>query len=339
MIAVRTVSGAWVKGIVELFEGLRLDVPALFRDAGLDISELKNPDVRFSPERISGLWELAIERTGNPDIGLAMPNVPHPASFDSIAYVMMSCPHLLAGLERFLRYMRIVSDAANIEMHEEEGGYGMTVTLESGGHDVPRARIEFVLVTILNLCRWLTGRDMHPIAVDFPHPEPLNLKPYQDAFRCPLHFNAKVHQLHFSTADLTAPLPMANPELAAMVDRMAGERLKQLDSKGVSYKARELIVRRLPDGDPLRADVAKEMCLSERTLQRRLQEEGTSFNELVDDTRRELADQYLRKSDLTLAQVAYLLGFADQSTFFRACKRWFDTSPGDYRNRLINRKS
>jgi AraC-like DNA-binding protein len=76
------------------------------------------------------------------------------------------------------------------------------------------------------------------------------------------------------------------------------------------------------------------MCLSERTLQRRLQEEATSFNELVDDTRRELADQYLRDSQLTLAQVAYLLGFADQSTFFRACKRWFGTSPGEYRSRV-----
>lgn len=331
-MAARTVSAAWVKGIAELFQALGLDSHALFRDAGLDLDALKNHDVRFAPANISALWELAIEHTGNPDIGLALPDVVHPASFDSIAFVMMTCPNLLTGLERFLRYMRIVSDAADIALHQEEGGYAMTIALESDGRPVPRARIEFVVVTVLNICRWLTGRDMRPLAADFPYPVPDNLESYQNAFRCALHFNAQVHCLHFAQGDLMASLPMANAELAAMHDRLAGEHLSRLDRGKFSEKIRAIIMGRLPDGDPLRVDIAKEMCMSERTLQRRLQEEGTSFNQLVDDTRRELAEQYLRNSDLTLSQAAYMLGFADQSTFFRACKRWFDCSPGDYRS-------
>jgi AraC-like DNA-binding protein len=333
----RTVSAAWIKGMVELFEALGLDLPGLFADAEVDLEAVHDRDARFLPERISRLWELAIERSGNPDIGLALPEQAQPANFDSIAYVMMNSPHLLAGVERFLRYMRIVSDAADIALHEEESGYGMTITLESGGRPIPRARIEYVQVRILNNFRWLTGRNLQPIAVDFPYPAPADTAAYQAAFRCPLRFDAEVHQLHFSHADMMAPLPMANPELAAMHDRMADEHLSRLDHNHPSYRIRELIARRLPDGDPLRADIAREMCLSERTLQRRLQEEGTSFNQLVDDTRRDLARQYLGKSDLTLTEVAYLLGFADQSTFFRACKRWFDTSPGDYRSRLAKR--
>lgn len=337
MVAERTVSAAWVKGMVELFNGLTLDVPSLFRDAGIDPEELAHADNRFWPDRVSAVWELAIARAGNPDIGLALPEVIHPASFDSITYVMMTCPTLLAGLERFLRYMRIVSDAADIHLHSEPGGYGMTIELASNGAPVPRARIEFVVITVLNICRWLTGRDMHPAAVDFTCPQPADLSPYERACHCPLRFGAPIHQIHFFLADLTAGLPMANMELAAMHDRLAGEHLKRLDCAKASYRIRQLVIERLPDGDPLRADIAKEMCLSERTLQRRLQEEGTSFNELVDETRRALADQYLRKRDLTLAQAAYLLGFADQSTFFRACKRWFDTSPGQYRSRLAEK--
>jgi AraC-like DNA-binding protein len=74
--------------------------------------------------------------------------------------------------------------------------------------------------------------------------------------------------------------------------------------------------------------------MSERTLQRRLEEEDTSFVQLLDDTRRELAEQYLGRLNLSLAQAAYLLGFADQSSFFRACRRWFDLSPGQYRSQL-----
>jgi AraC-like DNA-binding protein len=74
--------------------------------------------------------------------------------------------------------------------------------------------------------------------------------------------------------------------------------------------------------------------MSERTLQRRLEEEATSFVQLLDDTRRELANQYLGRLHLSLAQAAYLLGFADQRSFFRACRRWFQLSPGQYRSQL-----
>jgi len=95
-----------------------------------------------------------------------------------------------------------------------------------------------------------------------------------------------------------------------------------------------MIIRRLPDGEPRRDEIADELCMSERTLQRRLEEEGTSFIQLMDDTRRELAGQYLGRLQLSLAQAAYLLGFADQSSFFRACRRWFDLSPGQYRSQL-----
>lgn len=317
--------------MVDLFRGVGLDAGLLCREAGLDPDGLKSQDLRYAPDRISALWEAAVARSRDPQLGLALPDVPHPVGFDSIAYAMMSCSNLLEGFERLLRYIRIVSDAAHIGLHREQDGYRMTLTLEDGGRPIPRARIEFVLITILNLCRWLTGRDLRPVAAGFPYPAPADTSAYSRAFRCPLHFDAPVHQLRFSMTDLSAPLPMANPELAVVVDRMAGEHLKRLDKGGASYRVRELIIKRLPDGDPSRAEIAREMCLSERTLQRRLQEEETSFNELVDDARRTLAERYLKNTDLPLSQVVCLLGFADQSTFFRACKRWFDTSPGDYR--------
>ena len=136
-------------------------------------------------------------------------------------------------------------------------------------------------------------------------------------------------------ADLKEPLPTSNPVLAEMHDRFAGEYLRHFDHAQTSYRVREVIVRRLPDGGPRRDEVAGALHMSERTLQRRLEEEATSFGQLLDDTRRELAAQYLGRLRLALAQAAYLLGFADQSSFFRACKRWFDLSPGQYRRQLL----
>src|ERR1700694_3886511 len=139
--------------------------------------------------------------------------------------------------------------------------------------------------------------------------------------------DAPATSLLFVHADLTVPLPTSNPPLAELHERFAGEYLRHFDHAQTSYRAREVIIRRLPDGEPRRDQIAGELCMSERTLQRRLEEEATSFLQLLDDTRRELAEQYLSRLHLSLAQAAYLLGFADQRSFFRARRRWFGISP------------
>ncbi|MCA6117357.1 helix-turn-helix transcriptional regulator [Bradyrhizobium sp. WSM 1738] len=127
-------------------------------------------------------------------------------------------------------------------------------------------------------------------------------------------FDTTRNSLLFSRDDMRAALLTFNPQLAEMHERFAGEYLRHFDQKQVSYGVREAIIKRLPDGEPKRDEVAGELCMSERTLQRRLEEE-TSFLQLLDDTRRELADQYLGRLHLSLGQAAYLLGFSDQSRF------------------------
>lgn len=332
----RTTSAAWVKGIAEMLEAAGLDVPALFRQAGFDMAALSEPGARCDTEKLSLLWELAALQSGNPAIGVALPHVVKPAGFDLVAYVMMSCPTLHAALERMLRYLRIVSDAATLTLQEDKDGCWLAIDLFGGSRPVPRQRYEFILATLLTFFRWLTARRLEPLAIDLAHPAPADLRPYDEAFGCPLRFGQPQHRMRLSFADLTLPLPTSNPVLAELHDRYAIERLDRMDHARISTKTRELIVSQLPDGEPLRGRVAKSLCMSERTLQRRLEDEGTSFHRLVEQTRRELAERYLGQGRLSLAQTAYMLGFADQSAFFRACKRWFDMSPGEYRGRMRN---
>src|SRR5262249_37518313 len=148
-------------------------------------------------------------------------------------------------------------------------------------------------------------------------------------------FDAPRNIVLLARADLSTSLPTSNPVLSELHDRFAGDYLRHFDHAQTSYRAREVIIRRLPDGEPRRDQVASELGMSERTLQRRLEQESTSFLQLLDNTRRELAEQYLGRLHLTLAQAAYLLGFADQRSFFRACRRWFEQSPGRYRSQLL----
>jgi len=330
----RTTSAVWVKGIAEMLAAEGLDACALFAAAGIDGAALDAPGARVQSETVSRLWELAVERSGNPAISLAQHDVVRPASFDVVGYAMMSCADLRSAFERLIRYMLILSDALTMTMSDERGGYRVDFVLSGGERQVPRQRIEFIFVTVISFCSWISGRNVRPLVVDFVYPAPEDPARHAAAFRCPLTFDATSNSIVFARADMTAALPAYNPTLAALHERFAGEYLQQFDHAQISYRAREVIIRKLPDGEPRRDDVASALCLSERTFQRRLAEEATSFLKLVDDTRRELAEQYLGRLHLSLAQAAYLLGFADQRSFFRACKRWFKLSPGQYRNQL-----
>src|ERR1043166_7061294 len=331
----QTTSAVWVKGIAELLAAEGLDVAGLFAAAGIDPAALDGPAARVQTEKISRLWELAAARSGNPAIGIAQPHVVRAASFDVVGYAMMSCADLHAAFERLIRYLLILSDTFTMTMSEEPAGYRVTFVLFGGDRPVPPQRVESIVVTLIAFCRWIGGRDVRPLAIELPFPPPADPAPYSAAFRCPVTFDAPRNSLLFARTDMSAALPTSNPQLAELHERYAGDYLRHFDHAQTSYRAREVIVRHLPDGEPRRDEVAGELRMSERTLQRRLEEEKTSFVELLDRTRRELAEQYLGRLQLSLAQAAYLLGFADQSSFFRACKRWFDVSPGQYRSQLL----
>ena len=331
----RTCSAFWVNGVVQALKTEGLDVAALLDEAGLEPALLGDPDARFPTERVSLLWQLAVARSGNPAIGLASSNVAKPASFDLVGYAMMSSPHVLGILDRLSRYVAVVSDAASIAIAESEEGYRLILELSGGGRPVPRQRFEFDLMTILTFCRWVIHRDLRPLALELRFPPPADPRPYQEAFKCDLRFGASLNALLFARADAMAPLPTAHPLLAQMHERLASEHLQRLDQAPVSRRARTAIISRLPDGEPGRTEVARALEMSERSLQRRLESEGTTYLRLLDDTRRELAQQYLGQTDVSLAETRFLLGFADQSSFFRAAKRWFGVSPRQYRLRLL----
>jgi AraC-like DNA-binding protein len=333
-----TCAAFWVKGIADTLEAAGLDIHALFEEAGLELAALSDPDARFPTEGISLLWQLAMTRSGNPAIGVTNSSVVKPGSFDVIAYVMMSSPNLLGTLERCVRYVDVLSDAATLTLADDHEGRRLILELFGGKHPVPRQRFEFDLMTVLSFCRWVTNRDLRPLALELRFPPPADLRPFQDAFKCPLRFNAQANALVFARADMTLPLPTAHAELAEVHERIACEHLQRLDPAQTCHRVRAMIIRHLPDGEPRRTKIAAILGMSERTLHRRLAAEGTSFQRLLDDTRRGLAQHYLGQREVSLADTAYLLGFSDQSTFFRATRRWFGSSPRHYRVRLINQE-
>jgi len=318
-------------GIVKALEMDGLDCRAMFSQLGLDFDALDDQDARFPQDSMTRLWQRAVELSGNPAIGLNMGKVARPASFHVVGYALMSSRTLIEGFQRLVRYQRIIAEGADLSIRQLDDSYGLILTVH-GDHIPPtRQSAEASLACALSLCNWLTGRTLRPVKVLFQGDEPLDLAPYRQAFPAPLIFGAPYDALIFERADMEAPLPTANEAMALLHDRFAGEYLARFSESRVTHKARQVLCRLLPQGEPKRDLVAQALHLSQRTLQRRLQEEGTSFQSLLDDTRRELAEQYLAQPTMTLLQIAYLLGFADPSNFFRAFRRWFNVTPGEYR--------
>ncbi len=333
---IRTTSSSWMRGVATTLNEQGLDAAALFAEVGLAIEELDDCDRRWPTEALSRLWVLAAERSGNPDIGLAKLDAPRPDNYGVAGYAMMSSATLLAGLTRLIRYMCLVSDAVTITLEPGDGGRWVRTDVYGGECPIPRQRYDYGVVNLLNLCRWMLDRRLTPLSTRFSHAVPLSIASYNKAFQSPLEFDAPFNGFLIAEQDLACKLTTSAPELAAIHDRIADEALERLVKTDTAHRARTAIAKLLPDGSPLRSAIAAELGLSDRTFQRRLADEGISFSDLVEDVRRELAQRHLADSRMTLTDIGYLLGYADQSTFFRASNRWFGESPGEYRSRVMN---
>lgn len=327
----RTNAAFWVTGIAQALLAEQLDAATLFLEAGLDLAALQDPDARVESDRVSHLWDLAATRSGNPAVGLAGASRAAPGHFGVVAYSLMSAPDLLGVLHRIARYAAIVSDVATVSVRPHRDGQRLVLDLKPGNRPIPHQRFAFDLLTFLSFCRWVSGSDLKPVGVDLSHPGAGADHAFEAAFGCAPRFSSPENALVFSRADLSRPLPTANDRLASVHDRIVTEYLNRTPGAQLSVRARTEIARRLPDGAPTRSTVALALAMSERTMHRRLTKEGTSFLRLVEDSRRELAENYLARRDLPLADVAYLLGFRDQGSFFRAAQRWFRTTPRQYR--------
>ncbi len=330
----RTSSAAWLGGVLAMFEAEGLDITALLREAGFPADAAAQEDGRFPVDEISRLWQIAVNHSGKPTLGLSRTLAATFSNLGTVGHAMACGADLKTSLGSLTRYMPVISDATTFAMEPDPRGQWMSLIHRGNALPIPRQRIEYALLTLYTFACWLARRELVPLQVEFVDPAPADDRLHREAFGCAIRFGAQANRLLLSRADLAMPLPTRHPALAAMHVNLLEDQLDQLGQTTASSRVCAEIARRLPQGEPRRQDVAAGLGLAERTLQRRLQEESISFQALLDRTRRELAQEYLADRRHTLTHVADLLGFVDSSNFFRACKRWFGLPPAQYREQL-----
>lgn len=327
-----TTLSTWAAGIARTLEGMGLDASEAFLRAELDSEKARDPNARYKVSGMTRLWQAAAELSGDPAIGLRVAEQVQPASLHALGLSVLASETLSDALQRVARYSRIVSNAADVSV-EKDGGL-TRVRIRIPGHGIPLAFEAFdaFIGNMVKMGRMLTQRDVNPSRLELMRPEPPDSAPYEEFFRCPIVFGAPGYCIHFDSRYLDEPLPSANPALAQLNDQVIVDYLARFDRSQIAVQVRNLIIQRLPSGEPSQEEVARALNMSTRSLQRRLREEDSSYKILLEDTRRELACQYLKQQDVSIGEITYLLGFSDQSNFTRAFKRWLGQAPGEFRS-------
>ena len=327
-----TTLNTWGIAIARKLDARGVDSRSLLLSAGLDPAILRNPNGRYPVLRMARFWKLAIEATGDPCLGLKAAAYVQPATFHSLGLALLASQNLEDALRRTARFSRIVSNAVDVVIEHTPLGVKELVRFLDG---VPRVDegIDLFMASTFKLGRMLTDIDHLPLEIHLCRDgTPAMLREFEAYFGCPVHFNAEENSLLIPHEWMQQPLPMANAELARQNDQVVVEYLRRFDGAPIAEKVRAELISRLPAGEPARAAVSAMLNMSEKTLQRRLKDEDSSYQLILDQTRRDLAQQYLREPGVSVCEVTFRLGFSDQSSFTRAFKRWTGISPGEFRN-------
>ena len=248
-----------------------------------------------------------------------------------------SATTLRGSYARAERYARVLTNVSTYEVEpavDGEGRAGAYMHLHRQGERRLGLRLsnEATMASIASISRQVHTREFRPLAVYLKHAAPEDISEHEAYFGCPVHFDSDRDALFVSEETLATPNQLGDASISKFFQsHLEAEVAKLQDEKALEEQVRDFISRSLSEGVPTISEVAKDLAMSGRTLQRRLSDRGYSFQTLVDESRRQLAERLLEETSFSLAEVSFMTGFSEQSAFNRAFKRWAGQTPRSYR--------
>ena len=326
-----TISTLLVRPLVAALEPVEGGPAAFFRATDLSPELLADRDAVVSPAQFCVAWSEAARLTGDATLGLTLAEAMPEGAFGLVEYLCRSTPTLGEGLRQWVRYLSILDDAVTVGLAVEGERASLRVLHESEAPAPGSHELCFALVA--QRARAMVGEGFAVTSVGFTH-RAADAGRYERFFGAPVRFGAPHTELCLEAALLDAPLRTADPNLLAVLVPSAEARLADVSTEPpLTQQVRRTLKAALSQGGGQLEDVAASLGFTGRSLQRRLKDDGTSFQDLREETRRALADRYLAE-DLAIAEISFLLGFSAPSAFFRAFKRWTGVTPLEHRAAL-----
>lgn len=326
------VSSLFIRKVIKEVDS-DVDKGSILRSVGIEQDSPIDPSYMVSAAQYYALLEQLMATDRNP---IALPLRAGAAmrcdDYGAFGLAWKSASNLLGSYERAERHARVLSSVATYEVEMTDSGAYMHLHREGTRHLGLRVSNEATIASIMAISREVSAKNFKPQAVYFKHPSPECIADHEAYFGCRVHFNSDRDALLVSSETLKTPNHLGDETIAQFFDAHLQTEISELDDEqSLDRRVSKQISQSLSEGVPAISDIAGQFSMSGRTLQRRLSGIGSSYQILVDESRRQLAEHLLKKTDYSLAEVAFMTGFSEQSAFNRAFKRWAGQTPRSFR--------
>ncbi len=332
-----TVSATVAVDVAVLLARENIDPKPLFDQAGVDLKAIDDPYRKVRLDHFTHLLELASRITRRATLGLELGARQDPTKWGAFGYVVLNSPTVGAALANMARFLKPVQSGTRMAYINRRDRFGIEYSITHPGVTYRNQDAEFAMAYIKHVVDRLCSRNVTPKAVYFEHAPLAELSEYEKVFGIGPYFDQPVNTIYYPktledqpvlSADLKL-FPILKRHLMDLVDTTPdGADLKAT----VSYHIRET----MPRGQCRLENIANVMAVGSRTLQRQLKQQNTSFGQILDAIRRDLALQHIGSSTLEIKEMSYLLGFSDSSAFIKAFKKWTGLTPTRYRQNVVN---
>lgn len=329
------VSGFLTRAVLTGFENLGLNPSLLCARVGVPLSEVMDPSVRLPRSVVWKLFNEAAELSGDPYIGLRLAKTPHARTAGGLLKQLVEVSKTGEdALRRSAAYGQLMADDLRVRVESDDAEFVLELAPAEPDVELMGRAMESWMGAICELLNQAMVGPVLPLRVAFRHSAHGTVRRYEDFFGCPVQFGSTGYRLHLPLRALRQEMVAAQPRTAQMIEEAAASELRSLAPEVTTAVSER--IRRAIEGhqEARRAEVARSLGISERTLRRRLQQEGRTFRGLVDQTRRQVALSLLTDPRRSVAEVAQRVGFDGSGSFARAFRRWTGESPSSYRTRL-----
>lgn len=330
-----TVSVEYLRFVMNYASKSGAEPDRIYQIAGFDASIMTKPGARIPLDQFKTVWDTLEDELQDPDLGLHVGETVFYFPGHILFLLMLNSPTMRGAMEKFCGYFDLMADFTSPHFSTDNNLAAIAIQFQPFEFSPTRNVNEGILSAYASVLNRISEKRILFDGVYFVHSRPKNITEHQRIFRAPLFFNQKENKLVFHHKYLELPVLLSNKEILETLERMARKLQEKIYSSGPwSEKVTQAIMNRLEKEKTEIELIARELAVSSRNLQNKLKEEGTTYQKLLDNVRKEQAIYLLENENFPINEIGFLLGYSEQSVFSRAFKRWVGCTPGQYRDRV-----
>jgi len=327
-----TTIATWVLPIIEALKPY-CAARELLQHADIDYKYIRDTNRRIPLKNMKRLWDMAAAVSGNDCIGLEVSKYVNHTNLHALSYAHLASSSIRESLERSARFSNVISTAMRIDIRDHKEQLVVSLHKVDGlSHEPSIHAIDAFIALLIKSSRKISS-DLHNhlISINFTRTKPISPQHHQLMYKCPINYCADFCEIRFDRSFVERPISTGNIELASVNERALEDYLVRLRKNDVISLVTKAALDLMPIGELSQENIANALGFSRRSLHRRLKEQGTSYQIILDETRKYHAIQYLKQQELPITVITYRLGFHDTSSFSRSFKKWTGKSPREYR--------